>query len=130
MAESSCTASFRIFSMSCDAPPCDTPPLDTPPCDAPPPDPPAKKARTAVEVVSVSDCETVSVTDSTAAASSLLRVSALRLQLKEFAGGQDGSMKIKKDFAPAFADKMAAALQESLKRARANGRRTLMACDV
>lgn len=97
---------------------------ELPPCDAPPPEPPAKRSREGESE------ETASVAESSASSSGLLRVSALKLQLKAFAEAQGVQLKVKKDFAPAFADKMAAELQASLRRARANGRRTLMACDV
>ena len=57
-------------------------------------------------------------------------MSMLKLQVKEFTDAHGTPMKIRKDFAVMFADKMSAELQASLKRARANGRRTLMGCDV
>jgi hypothetical protein len=72
--------------------------------------------------------DTASVGDAHGAG--MLRVTLLREEVKKFGELHGAPMRLQKDFVAAFAAKVSADLQASLRRAKMNGRRTAMPQDV
>ena len=68
--------------------------------------------------------------DATESKGELVRVSSLREEVKRWGEEHGAAMRLHKGFVPALSAKMKAALHESLARAKANGRRTLMPQDA